>query len=352
LAWHNIQTKKSIKDGCWTRRVPALCPLPHSTPSPTNGMLTFPALVSVALALAQLSAASIPANTPTALRIVTGEDNTTNCLTAGGSSNGASVSVQACSQASSDAQNSWIFPSGIPDSGPSPAQNVRYGNLCLDVTGGVDAAGTKAQLWTCNSGNKNQQWVINVNGNTATLQWAGDNKKCLVNTAGHHDGTQASIETCSSGDPDQDFTPINASRTSPPGTPIQFGHGKDRKTCFGVDALQNGAPVVVTPCEPENNQRNVWSQSTANGPITIGNTFCLDVTDGKNTNGNPLQIWTCAKNSSNQKWTIGQDLTIQWTGKGKCVDLTNGSVTAGNRLQLWTCSAGNTNQQWVNLPPI
>jgi hypothetical protein len=75
-------------------------------------------------------------------------------MTAASKSDGAAVTLQGCTGAPSQ---EWIFQGG----------SVKvYGDKCLDVSGGVDANGTKMQIWTC-SGNKNQQWSYDVVSHSA-----------------------------------------------------------------------------------------------------------------------------------------------------------------------------------------
>lgn len=71
-------------------------------------------------------------------------------MTAASNSDGAAVTLQGCTGAPSQ---KWIFEGG----------SVKvHGNKCLDVSGGVDADGTKLQIWTCQSGNVNQQWSYDI----------------------------------------------------------------------------------------------------------------------------------------------------------------------------------------------
>ncbi|KAJ7725250.1 hypothetical protein B0H14DRAFT_3002972 [Mycena olivaceomarginata] len=85
-----------------------------------------------------------------------------------------------------------------------------------------------------------------------------------------------------------------------------------------------------------------WTISGGN--LKLFGTKCLDVTGGSTTNGNKLQVWTCASGNTNQLWTVSGN-TIQWTSHSSCLDLTDGSVTNGNPIQIWACSGG-PNQQW------
>ncbi|WP_432164271.1 ricin-type beta-trefoil lectin domain protein [Streptomyces tendae] len=111
---------------------------------------------------------------------------------------------------------------------------------------------------------------------------------------------------------------------------------------------------------------------------------CIDVLDGKRTNGTPLQIWNC-EGQAWQQWEIWPDGTMRTMGKcmtllgghdnatpialydcngnatqqfrvnaandlvnpyaDKCVDVKDQRTTNGTRLQLWTCN-GQANQKW------
>jgi len=76
------------------------------------------------------------------------------------------------------------------------------GTACLDVTDGVDADGTKLQVFFCSDGNAEQQWVFNSD---FTIQWK-DHDKCIDLTNGNlAAGNQLQISTCSSGGPNQQW---------------------------------------------------------------------------------------------------------------------------------------------------
>ncbi|KAK1218101.1 hypothetical protein PQX77_019232, partial [Marasmius sp. AFHP31] len=73
---------------------------------------------------------------------------------------------------------------------------------CLDVKDGVNADGTKLQIWTCTPGSTNQLWI---SVNDFTFNWAGTNK-CIDLTDGDiTDGNQLQIWSCvgGSGSPNQ-----------------------------------------------------------------------------------------------------------------------------------------------------
>jgi len=113
--------------------------------------------------------------------------------------------------------------------------------------------------------------------------------------------------------------------------------------CLSVASNTDGAAVEIEDCVSGGSTSQGWTVSGSN--LQIFGTKCLDVTNGATTNGNKLQIWTCAAGNTNQMWTISGN-TIQWNGHSSCVDLTDGSVTDGNLVQIWTCTDG-PNQQWT-----
>jgi hypothetical protein len=69
------------------------------------------------------------------------------------------------------------------------------------VKDGVDASGTKLQIWNCGSGNRNQMWVEGVEGDGETdpglhIQWAGHGR-CVDLTGGSQaSGTPVSVLRC------------------------------------------------------------------------------------------------------------------------------------------------------------
>ncbi|KAJ6506805.1 ricin B lectin domain-containing protein [Mycena sanguinolenta] len=124
--------------------------------------------------------------------------------------------------------------------------------------------------------------------------------------------------------------------------------------CIATTENADGAPLIIHNCNTESTENQDWDLAFYNKeseagpqPITIfGGEKCIDVTNGVNADGTPLQIWTCIPGSANQKWISVADNTLEWAGTNKCIDLTNGLITDGNVLQIWTC-ASNDNQKWT-----
>ena len=107
----------------------------------------FSKLILVA-ALVVATSAQLPPIDPAEL---TPAANAGLCLTAGGTTNGSPVTVETCT---GSAQQVWNFTASNGGATVSTLNNT----MCLDVTGGVDADGTLTQIWSCSSGDPNQNW--------------------------------------------------------------------------------------------------------------------------------------------------------------------------------------------------
>jgi peptidyl-Lys metalloendopeptidase len=158
------------------------------------------------------------------------------------------------SNAIDNADNHEYFSENTPvrqcDSGVSDshgANMIGFGNNCLDVSGGGMANGTKVQMWQCQAGNTNQQWILQ-NGN---IVWAAHTNKCLdVSGGGTTNGTQVLIWDCQTGNQNQRWS-IN----------------------------------------PDFAGKVVWDGGK-----------CLDVNGGGTTNGTKVQVWDCMSGNGNQNW--------------------------------------------------
>jgi len=119
--------------------------------------------------------------------------------------------------------------------------------------------------------------------------------------------------------------------------------------CLTATNNADGATVVIQDCGSNATDNNSWLVPNGEsnvGPLQIFGDKCLDVTNGDDSDGTLLQIWSCAEGNTNQMWVPVSDQSITWSGQDKCVDLTNGDLTNGNQVQIWDCSAQNDNQKW------
>jgi hypothetical protein len=112
------------------------------------------------------------------------------CLTASSNTDGATVALQTCTGATSQ---QWTF-AGTKAAG---GQVKVFGNKCLDVKDGVNADGTKLQIWTCSTTNNvNQNWWYTGDNR---LSWK-DHGKCTDLTGGSlADGNVIQVWSCGGG---------------------------------------------------------------------------------------------------------------------------------------------------------
>ncbi|KAJ7214166.1 ricin B lectin domain-containing protein [Mycena haematopus] len=272
------------------------------------------------------------------------------CIAVADNADGAPLIIHDCNT-ESPANQDWSlsFYTREP-AGPQPI--TIFGDKCIDVTNGVNADGTKLQIWTCVEGSPNQQWTSFSDN---TLQWSGTDK-CIDLTNGLiTDGNVLQIWTCATGNQNQAWEgtpdPDNTQVVTLSGGDISAG---SPPYCITAESNEDGAEVVLANCEFKSafpNGNITWTVATpplTGSIVTFGNK-CLDVPNGSNENGVKLQIWTCTAGNTNQIWTVHNgDSHIEWNGTGKCLDLTNGNSASGTPIQLWDCAVpdNNPNQDW------
>ncbi|KAG7087987.1 hypothetical protein E1B28_012026 [Marasmius oreades] len=276
------------------------------------------------------------------------------CISASSNTAGAPAVIHDCNTGDV-ANHPWDLV--LPTKQAAGPQQVKvFGNKapspplkCLDVVNGVNTDGAKVQIWDCVAGNANQLWTVTMDGH---LQWAATSKCLDLPSGSVTDGTQLQIWTCADGNSNQRWWGYDIpNKEYVRESVIATGHGpkvpESNKDGAAVSLARCGS---VTDTFPAGNQTWVFPVSPLTGPIkTYGGSKCLDVRGGSDTNGTPLQIWSCVEGSTNQQWAHLRPYTstvISWAGKNKCVDITNGNWTAGNHLQIWDCDPNNTNQWW------
>ncbi|TQM80191.1 subtilase family protein [Saccharothrix saharensis] len=161
---------------------------------------------------------------------------------------------------------------------------LRGAGKCLDVSGGVTAAGTPVILYECN-GSAAQQWQARPDG-TLVNPVSG---RCLT-SASTASGAALSIENC--------------------------GAARDRQ---------------------------VWrmtAETVMRGALIGHVDKCLDVV-GNDPSRNDLWLWTCYGPGGQLWWNTGDGA---YRAFGKCLDI--GNVAALTPVLLSTCN-GNESQQWV-----
>jgi len=139
-------------------------------------------------------------------------------------------------------------PSPSPTSWVSISSQKKSDGLCLDLTEGVEADGTKLQVWECNAGypGPNQRWLRH-------------------------------------------------------GTEIVHRTADGRDLCVDIPSNDhsNGNKLQVWSCAGSPQQQ--WERD---GETLRASTSCMDLTDGVTSNGNSVQIWDCGSGNLNQQWTL------------------------------------------------
>ncbi|KAF7373795.1 hypothetical protein MSAN_00591200 [Mycena sanguinolenta] len=286
------------------------------------------------------------------------------CIAAANNVDGSPLIIHNCNTEPLSDQD-WNVTFWIPTEEDGPARNsgpqqiTIFGDKCIDVTNGVNADGTKLQIWTCVKGSTNQQWISVTD---STFQWSGTDK-CIDLTNGViTDGNVLQLWTCDSANSNQKWT-----GASNPDTNEVLSLFSDSTSgaayCITAASDTDGAEVAIAPCLTSGDFHTVfpdgnitWSVPVAPlaGQIKTFGNKCLDVPNGSTANGVKLQVWTCVDGNTNQlfKFHPGGNFQIEWNGKGKCLDLTNGIYTGGNPIQMWDCVVpdDNSNQDWFSVP--
>ncbi|KAL0563294.1 hypothetical protein V5O48_018776 [Marasmius crinis-equi] len=272
------------------------------------------------------------------------------CISASRNADGAPVVIHDCNT-EDVAKHSWDV-SLFTKFNTGPQQIKVFGNKCLDVKDGRNADGTKLQIWSCVPGSTNQMWVSMTD---FTFQWAGTNKCIDLSNGDLRDDAQLQIWTCNSGNVNQRWQGNKVPNKESGAVKLVGGKGDASKPslCLTAESNTDGAAVSLSVCDkladsfPRGNQTWTIANRPLSGPIkTFDGKKCLDVRDGRNANGNRLQVWTCVEGSANQQWKVDSPNSISWAGRNKCVDVTDGKMVAKTPLQIWDCVRGSDNQAW------
>jgi beta-glucosidase len=107
------------------------------------------------------------------------------------------------------------------------------------------------------------------------------------------------------------------------------------------DNNTNGTPVDIYTCNGTNGQQ--WTEEP-NGTIHADGK-CLDVVGGGTANGTLVDLYQC-NGTGAQVWHPQSDGALLNPQSGACLDDTNWSTTPGTQVQIWSCT-GNANQSWT-----
>ncbi|WP_237404794.1 ricin-type beta-trefoil lectin domain protein [Actinacidiphila reveromycinica] len=220
---------------------------------------------------------------------------------------GTAVQLWDCQAAAKDQHWTWS------------GQTLQTLGRCLDIAGGVNAAGTKLQLATCNGGGY-QNWVRQANGSLLNPTTG----RCIDSPSGATaNGTRLQIWDCNG----------SAAQQYAIGTPI-YGPGGKCVDVAGDDTGGDGTAVQLWDCQQATSldQKWTWSGQTLR---TLGR--CLDIAGGVNANGTKLQLATC-NGGGYQNWVANSDGSLSNPTTGRCVDSPSGATANGTRLEIWDCN--------------
>jgi beta-glucosidase len=141
-------------------------------------------------------------------------------------------------------------------------------------------------------------------------------------------------------------TPAFTAAGLPAGTSISAGG-----TISGTPTAAGTATVTVTATDASGASASTsftWTITPAGSGIAatplVGNAgLCLDVTGDANTNGTPVEVFTC-NGTNGQQWTEEPDGTVR--ADGKCLDVAGGATANGTKIDLYQCN-GTGAQVWT-----
>ncbi|KAJ3555392.1 hypothetical protein NM688_g2600 [Phlebia brevispora] len=121
----------------------------------------------------------------------------------------------------------------------------------------------------------------------------------------------------------------------------------DESKCLDVSGANyaNGTPVDIYDCNGTGAQQWVINSGTTAVQVA-GTNYCLDAGDSP-ADGTQMKIWECYSGIAAQTWYYTSDDRISLQNQGFCLDLTNGDETDGNVMQIWECTDDDTNQVWT-----
>ncbi|BEI85189.1 hypothetical protein CcaverHIS002_0505900 [Cutaneotrichosporon cavernicola] len=140
---------------------------------------------------------------------------------------------------------------------------------------------------------------------------------------------------------------VGATSIPDPGHELLRGTFGETSQCLSVKGglLRSLTPVVITDCKGVQTQSWVVAHDEPGIVRVAGTRFCLDA--GKDPmNGSKVTIRTCNSNAPEQNWFWTDDNRLALVGMGLCLDNTDGRDMNGNQVQVWSCTGGNTNQVW------
>ncbi|KAJ7199043.1 ricin B lectin domain-containing protein [Mycena pura] len=280
---------------------------------------------------------------------------TRGCIAAASDVPGTPLTIHNCATDDLSHQDWWFTALNTTDR--TQGLNI-YGNMCMEVAGGVNAVGTPLQIAPCAPTSARQQFVRATpsSGSSAfALQWGGTDK-CIDLTGGSiADDTPLLLATCVDGDTNQEFTDGIGTITIQPTGPV------NEPFCMGATSATPGAPVMLLSCPASGfadpSALLTWTVPSpftrvSTEPMAIATSFdlCLTVAGGVDAaDGTTLELATCLPSAAGQQFDAagGSSAQIQWADTGKC--LTVPAYANETVIQISECdtSGQNQKQNWI-----
>lgn len=202
---------------------------------------------------------------------------------------------------------------------------------CLSVVGSGWESGTLIQLAACDSTNEGQQWA--AFGSDRSLRNIGSGLCADVVNNNDANGTPLQVYDCKPGTAAQAFKVRDALVRGKEMTFTSLSTGR----CLDL----GGSVLTIWDC---NNTKSQRFSITSNDQLKMDDGRCLGVM-GNGSNGSLIQRQNCNNNSSGQRWTMAGNGGIRNMQTARCLDVTDNRNVNGNPVQLYDCK-GNDPQKW------
>jgi Ricin-type beta-trefoil lectin domain len=133
---------------------------------------------------------------------------------------------------------------------------------------------------------------------------------------------------------------------------------KNVSYCIGVNggSVQNGAQVVIWPCNASSDQEWYGPYNNAYAPFQNQKPKpdkCMGTQGGGTTNGTKIVIWDCLNHNDQFWWAKPTSDPYYYElrndkDQNKCLGMQNGNTAKGTPLVIWTC-IGHSDQHWYRV---
>ncbi|KAJ6624787.1 hypothetical protein B0H10DRAFT_1943068 [Mycena sp. CBHHK59/15] len=268
---------------------------------------------------------------------------TRGCIAAASDISGTPLTIHNCATDDLSHQDWWFTALNTTDR--TQGLNI-YGNMCIEVAGGVNAVGTPLQIAPCAPTTARQQFVrVTPSSGTSAfaLQWGGTDK-CIDLTGGSIiDDTPLLLATCVDGDTNQEFTEGSGQRALLHGRDLR--HARRASHAALLPSFRFADPSALLTWTIPSPFTGVTTE-----PMAIATSFdlCLNVAGGVDADGTTLELATCSPGAASQQFDAGtSSAQIQWADTGKC--LTVPAYANETVIQISECdtSGQNQKQNWI-----